>query len=371
MRVKNRFVFAIILLALSWAANSCAKQVKLDADDSERRLLEAFLKIDQNNTWEVKSDGIATLMNQTGSGKVVTDTSNVFVNITASDIRGNNVIDNFVYMGTSSVGMSTNNVALARQLGEYLNTWYYGERLLPMREEMVLVSRGLTRGLRSALKGKREGDSFKVLLPTWTSDYGVYSPSRTATYPIIYEIEIVKVIEDYEAHVLTLLQQYSDDYYGGIGPIKETDEDSGEESIVEGIYVAMIDAGDGEQLKSGDRINFNYTATLLDGFVFDTSIEDVAREHRIYNSSNTYGTITDYQLTNSNSSGSVDDGSGNTISMPNGVNRALMQMKAGGSAYIFFSHIFGYADAMSDTKQFGWWQPLVYHIVIEEAEDTD
>ena len=369
MRVKNRFVFAIILLALFWAANSCAKQTKLDADDSERRLLEAFLKIDQNNMWEVKSNGIATLMNQTGSGKVVTDTSCVFVNITASTIRGNYVIDNAVYMGSSSVGMSTNNVALAKQLGEYLNTWHYGERLLPMREEMVLVSRGLTSGLRSTLKGKREGDSFKVLLPTWTSDYGEYSSSRTATYPIIYEIEIVKVIEDYEAHVLALLQQYSDDYYGGIGPIKETDEDSGAESIVEGIYVAMIDAGDGEQLKSGDRISFNYTATLLDGFVFDTSIEDVAREHRIYNSNNTYGTITDYQLPNSNSSGSVDDGSGNnTISMPNGVNRALMQMKAGGSAYVFFSHIFGYADATSDTKQFGWWQPLVYHIVIEPAE---
>jgi FKBP-type peptidyl-prolyl cis-trans isomerases 1 len=369
MRLENRFIFTIILLALSWAANSCAKQVKLDADDSERRLLEAFLKIDQNNTWEVKSDGIAIFMNYTGSGKVVSDTSNVFVNITASDIKGNNVIDNFVYMETSSVGMSTNNIALAKQLGEYLNIWYYGERLFPMREEMVLVSKGLTSGLRSTLKGKREGDSFKVLLPTWTSDYGVYSPSRTATYPIIYEIEIVKVIEDYEAHVLALLQQYSDDYYGGIGPIKETNEDSGEESTVEGIYVATIDAGTGELLKSGDRINFNYTATLLNGFIFETSIEDVAREHRIYNSSNTYGTILDYQITSSSNSDSVSDGSGNTISLPQGVNRALMQMKAGGSAYVFFSHYFGYAEASSGTKQFGWWQPLVYHIVIDPAED--
>ena len=362
MRFKNRFVHTIILLALFWAANSCAKQATLEADDNEKRALEAFLKIDQNNTWDAMSNGIAILMSQSGSGAVVTDTSFIFVNITAYDIKGNYVRDRVIYMESSSgVGMSTNDIVLAKQLGEYYNTWYYGERLLPMREDMFI----LTSGMRSALKGKREGDIFKVLLPTWTSDFGIYGSSRNAAYPIIYDIEIIKVVEDYDAYTLAVLQQYSDTYHGGVGPVKETDEDSGAETIIDGLYVATIAAGDGDLLKSGDRISFNYTATLLDGFIFETSIEDVARQNRIYNSSTTYGTVVDYQITNSNSSGSVDDGTGNTVSMPSGVNRAFLQMKAGGSAYVFFSYSFGFVNS---TKQFGRLQPLVYHIVIEPAE---
>ena len=363
MRFKNRFAFVITLLALFWVANSCAKQSLIDSDDNERRALEAFLKIDQNSTWDVRGDGIAILMSQTGSGDIVTDTSYIFVNITASDIKGNYLKDQLIYYAEySGIGMSTNNIPLAKQLGEYTNIWHYGQRLLLMREEAI----SLTSGLRSALKGKREGDSFKVLLPTWTSHYdGAISSSRTADYPIIYDIEIVEVIEDYDEHILTILQKYSDDNYGGIGPVKEKNEDSGTESIVEGLYVATIEEGEGELLKVGDRINFNYTATLLDGFIFETSIEDVAREHRIYNSSSTYGTILDYQIVDSNSYESVN--SGITAEIPSGVSKAFLQMKAGGNAYVFFSHIFGFMD-LSSTKQFGWWQPLVYHIVIEPAE---
>jgi len=362
MRLKNRFVFAIILSILFWAANSCAKQTTIDADDNEKRAIEAFLKIEQNDTWDVKSDGVAIFMNQTGSGITVTDESYVFVNITASDIKGNYVKSSVIYSESIEVGMSTNNVNLAKQMGEYSTAWYYGQRLFPMKEDLL----AMTSGLRSALEGRREGDSFRALLPTWTSNYGTYNSSRTATYPIIYDIEIVKVIEDYEAYILTVLQKYSDDNYGGIGPVKETNESGGIETI-DGLYMVTIEEGEGELLTSGDRINFNYTASLLDGFVFETSIEDVAREHRIYNSNNTYGTIYEYQIVDLDNSGSADV-SGNAVDMPNGVNKALFQMKAGGSAYIFFSHIFGYGSSVSNAKQFGWWQPLVYHIVIDAAE---
>jgi len=356
MEQKNKFVLAVIISAISCIIfPSCAKEVSEDVTVAEKRIIAAYLKVEQNDTWTiVNSDSVATFMLNTGSGKVVADTSYVFVNIATSDIKGNYL------RGIVHSGMSTNSETLAKQLGEYTPIYYYGERLLALREDMV----SLSRGLRAALTGKKEGDILKILIPSWASDFGIYSSTPQSSIPVIYEIEILKVIEDYDQYMLEYLQQYSDDYYVGIGPVKEKNEESGEEKEIEGLYVSTITAGTGDTLKVGDRISFNYIAKLLDGFLFETSIEDVAREYRVYNSSNTYGTVSEYQINSPEDTSSSDDGSSNTVTLPDGVKKALTYMKAGETADIFISYTMGFLNS-SQSKQFGWWQPLLYRISID------
>ena len=365
MEFKNKLLFTVAIMVAIVVSASCAKEITENSDAAEKKIVAAFLKIDQNNTWTiVNKDSVAVLMTGSGVGSGATDTSYVFVNISTYDIKGN-YLSGYIYgTSTSGDGMSTNNETLAKQLGEYRQTYYYGSRLLSLNEAMMSVSRGL----RAAITGKKVGDSFKVLVPSWASNYGQYSTSRQASIPVIYDIEILQIIEDYDEYVLDQLQQYSDSHYGGMGPIKVKDEDDNE-TEVEGVYMAVIENGTGDVLGDGERIGFNYTASLLNGFVFETSIEDVAREHRIYNSGKTYGTILDYMISDPDSPSSGGDDT--QVALPNGVKKALTLVKAGDTVVIFLSHTKATDPYNSASPQYGWWQPMLYRIVIEPPVADD
>ncbi len=57
---------------------------------------------------------------------------------------------------------------------------------------------------------------------------------------------------------------------------------------VDGIFVKHLQSGKGSKAKDGDKVKINYTGQLLDGTVFDTSIETVAKQHNKYNSARKY-----------------------------------------------------------------------------------
>lgn len=63
------------------------------------------------------------------------------------------------------------------------------------------------------------------------------------------------------------------------------------DSIKKGLYVSRIDSlGGGEFIgKKDTTIDISYTGYFMDGFVFDTTVEEVARQHRIYNPEAKYG----------------------------------------------------------------------------------
>ena len=55
-----------------------------------------------------------------------------------------------------------------------------------------------------------------------------------------------------------------------------------------GLYYRINEAGSGEQPVQGDLVKVHYTGTLLDGTLFDTSNEALARENGIYDERNPY-----------------------------------------------------------------------------------
>ena len=59
-----------------------------------------------------------------------------------------------------------------------------------------------------------------------------------------------------------------------------------------GLRYVISEKGNGAMPKSGDRVRVNYTGKLMDGTVFDTSVEAVAKEAGVYNEGRTYEPFT-------------------------------------------------------------------------------
>jgi FKBP-type peptidyl-prolyl cis-trans isomerase len=58
-----------------------------------------------------------------------------------------------------------------------------------------------------------------------------------------------------------------------------------------GLFYVIEDEGAGRQVEQGNTISVNYTGYVLDGTVFDTSVESKAKESNTYNESRTYEPI--------------------------------------------------------------------------------
>jgi FKBP-type peptidyl-prolyl cis-trans isomerase len=55
-----------------------------------------------------------------------------------------------------------------------------------------------------------------------------------------------------------------------------------------GLRYVINEEGTGEETVIGKLVSVDYVGKLLDGMVFDTSIESVAKDEGVYNSSRTY-----------------------------------------------------------------------------------
>lgn len=58
-----------------------------------------------------------------------------------------------------------------------------------------------------------------------------------------------------------------------------------------GLYFIEVKKGSGAHPKAGDQVEVNYTGRLLDGKIFDTSYEAVAKEGNVFNPQRPYGPI--------------------------------------------------------------------------------
>ena len=63
------------------------------------------------------------------------------------------------------------------------------------------------------------------------------------------------------------------------------------EKTESGLYHVVTKETSGEKPQEGDTVKVNYIGKLLDGTVFDSSYEDVAKEAGIYNEQREYGPI--------------------------------------------------------------------------------
>lgn len=266
-------------IALSIAAalciSGCAKVQKTGANDANRRYFDAWLHVNHPGL-QPSGLGIYVIEENEGDGAVVSDSGCAFVDYVVTDLEGNI---------TSYSGKET-----AKQMGTYDTTTFYG----PAKWFTTAVGSTsvLQAGIRDALIGMKVGGSKKFIIPSWLMSYKVYETTdeymdnSTDGSAAIYEI----TVEDFTDSIYNWeLDQ--------IGKYLETNRNifkgmTVKDSLKRGFYYKeLVPPTVLDSLKNDTTVYINYTGKLLNGLVFDTTIEKVAKDNGLYSASRSYAPV--------------------------------------------------------------------------------
>lgn len=103
-----------------------------------------------------------------------------------------------------------------------------------------------------------------------------------------------------------------------------------------GVVVIVQEEGTSSRPSATNTVHANYTGMLLDGTVFDTNIEAVAKEHDIYDEEREYR-ISSFPLLPSNQGGPIP-----------GFTRGFLRMRSGSKGIIIIPSPYGYRDQEMD-----------------------
>ncbi|MDO5759703.1 MAG: FKBP-type peptidyl-prolyl cis-trans isomerase [Bacteroidota bacterium] len=124
-----------------------------------------------------------------------------------------------------------------------------------------------------------------------------------------------------------------------------------EEKNVEGVYIKELAKGNGEKATQGDNVKIHYIGQLLDGKIFDTSIEDVAKENNLYNEHRKYLPL-EFKI-----------GAGQMIP---GFEIAARQMNKGSKCMVLIPSSFAYRDR--DMGAIPPYSPLIFTMEMIDIE---
>jgi FKBP-type peptidyl-prolyl cis-trans isomerase len=326
----KRYFWFLVLAAM---VAGCAKSIDENADDTEKKLLAAYVKMQAERegfVYDSTESGLyyRFLLEGSSSTETPSDTDFVYVNYTMYDLKGN--------IATSQY----NQREVAKQLGTFSDSTYYGPSL------WRVGSYALTSGLEEALKLMKEGQKMRVLVPSWLSV--VNSDTRQYSTTTMFDIEMLRVIDNIQKFETDTLKNFSIRYYGGMDTLKTN------------WYYKELSSSSAEEVAHiGDTLKVRYIGYLLDGFVFDTNIADSASYHKIYNSTKSYAALSVIYEDNTDTEDTTDG----TMSVVDGFKYALLRMKPGDEAVTFFSSDYGYKATGSG--QIPAYAPLRFYIKLE------
>ena len=228
----------LVLLAGLMMMAGCAQEDNLNTGEKAQQYLEQFIQ--KYYPYVTPNEyGIFVLEDTPGNGQPWSQDSLYTYASTAIRSLGGTIA-------------STQDEPLARQLGTYVKGNYYGPRFQQTGENLSYA------GLDALLKGMRAGGTRKAIIPACLLTTGRYSTFK----------------------------EYLE---------KGTQEQSLEYTVTLGGQVNDIDRMERDSLASyvlrtyGKDIKpVNYTGMLLNGQVFDTTLEKVAKDAGIYNAARTY-----------------------------------------------------------------------------------
>lgn len=277
----------IITLSVLAAASlfSCAKAEKEGINDAAKMYFDAWVSINAPETVRA-GRGIYVYPEYTveGTGAVVETDGFAIIRYVIRDLDG--TIINYT------------DREYAEQLGTYSPSGYYGTNVQTTTPETIRA------GLYDALVGSNGEPGLKVggkkrfIVPEWLMSYEnhateeEYLAQETEYSSAIYEVEVVdfaKNINDWQLGKMEECFDKPDFFDGAFAGTHIADSTS------LGFYFKMLNKVESEKEFSQDTTFYiNYTGRLLDipefdnGLVFDTSIENVAKNNFLYSSSGSY-----------------------------------------------------------------------------------
>lgn len=347
--MKNRY---ILLAALCSVLVGCAKENTPTAGETARQYLSLWMD-KYHPGIEPNADGLYILKDQPGQGDLWDENAGYsYLEVTVRSLGG--------------VISSTSDSTLSQQLGTYVKGNYYGPRFQATGEGSSYA------GFDALLKGMRVGGSRQAVVPAWlltTSRYKTqkeYLDASSAAASLIYDVTLRGQSQDVAATEKDSLARYVARKYGSVAP---TSYKSGEEP--DGTFFFISDTT--EFVKEGAKPRsdsgtgtINYTGRLLNGQIFDTTLEKLAKDAGTYNSNGTYVPVS----INFNSSWSSIT-MGQSSSLIDGFKGGLSKMRyEGQKAILVFTSDQGYSTTGSGNT-IPAWSPLEFEIELVSVTNLE
>lgn len=270
--MKNSTCKQISLLALlALAAVGCAKEDTINTGEKAQMYLKMFIEkyypyVEENEY------GLFVLEDTPGTGRLWSaDSAYTYASTTIRALDGTIT--------------STTDENLARQLGTYVWGNYYGPKYQQLGENVSYA------GLDRLFTGMRQGGTRKAIIPSWllsTKRYGTekeYIDACSSEQHLEYTVTLVSQSTDITQTEKDSLARYVKRHYGDIQPSAYNEYDADGSFYFISDSTAFIGK---DRFPADTTIKINYTGMLLNGQVFDTTVEKVAKDAGIYKSSRKY-----------------------------------------------------------------------------------
>jgi FKBP-type peptidyl-prolyl cis-trans isomerase FklB len=347
----NKVFSTALYIAAALLLSGCAKTVIPGPNEANKRYFDAWMQINHPGV-EPMGLGIYVIDEKEGSGTSVTDKGFALVDYRISSLEGN--ISSYTDQET------------AKQLGDYSITDYYGPKF------WMTFKTTIQAGVGDALYGMKVGGYRKVIVPSWlmtskefatAQDYlDYYDEDDSPTYSsTVYEITVRDFTEDMNKwQIDSVVRFFGNDKVMIAGkPADQVFAGMSEaDSVKTGFYYKQLAAPkDTTSFKKDTVLYINYTGKLLNGLVFDTNIERVAKDNNLYSSSKAYEPMQinwgekyeDLTMTSSKSD------------MIPGFAMTLWQMRAMEKGVGVFYSNYGYGNSGSGSSIPGY-APLIFEI---------
>lgn len=338
--MKKYFIIALSAVL----AVSCAKQVSLSTGDQAKMYFDAWMQVHYPDV-KANQDSLYIIKDIPGKG-VQVDTAAKYVYLEYTSRKLDGTIN------------TTSREDLSKQIGTYNPSYYYGPHIWKLANEVLHV------GIEKSLMGMTVGGSREVVIPRW-----LYTADRRKTYQdyvkatkswgesdMICEFEVVEAIADVLAWQEDSLKRFVARNYPNTDFTAQENVDS-----IGFRYIRLAEPTDTTAFPSDTTIYINYTGRLLNGQVFDTTIEKVAKDSGTYSPAKTYGPVS--VSWSAGRSGLQLSGS----SVISGFSRTLWQMRPYEKGVGIFYSEFGYSSTGSGSA-IPEYSPLMFEVEIVDKQ---
>lgn len=351
----KRIFSVIVYIAAAVVFISCAKTEKTGPNDAYQRYFESWMQLNHPEA-QASGLGIYIIEETPGDGAEVGEEGFVLVDYRITDLEGN---------------ISSYTDALtAKQLGTYSPTTYYGPKF------WTTAKTTLPAGVRDAVVGANVDTYRKVIIPSWLMSYKAYDSEADYLDPplkkdedydassfsnTIYEITIKDYTEDMNQWQIDSIGRFFRNENVMIDNKPAADlfaQMTAADSVSTGFYYKQIKApADTARFATDTTLYINYVGKLLNGLVFDTNIERVAKDNNLYSASSTYEPM---QINWGENYSDLTMGSDKS-SMISGFAKTLWQMRSMEKGVGVFSSNLGYGYSGSGSSIPGY-SPLIFEI---------
>ncbi len=329
--------------ALCVIAGSCAKESTINTGVKAQQYLGMFMekyyplvKADEN--------GLYILEDIEGDGDPwVQDSAFVYASYTLRTLDG-------------AISSSTED-AIARQLGTFKESNYYGPRYMAQGKGSSFA------GLDALFDGMKAGGYRKAVIPAWmlnTSRFDTqqqYINACSTETHMIYDVRFYGQTNDIQRTEIDSLERYVLRKFNA----DRKESSSYTDDTTEGTFYFFSDTTEfagGRHFPQDTTLKINYTGYLLNGQVFDTTDEITAKDARIYVRGKTYEPVS---VTFSPTVANIKMGSSSPIS---GFQGGLSKMVfLGQKATFLFTSSLGYTGSGSGSS-IPPYSPLVFEVEI-------